>query len=737
MSLPFENVEPKEDPKIKMKQEQEEAEKKASEERRMQKELNPFIKQGGEGLPSAPIPVEPSTAKVGDGGVAWRRKALLRAQERAREEGRDLESVVKERFGSLEELIGKSTPTEIINSSRADFGHQRNFLFSDKSKMKAPSSSNDLRWGSRSYSRGEREDRNRDRERDGERDRERDRERERERERERDRDGERDKERERERNRDGDNERNRDRDGERYRDRERDREKGEKEIDQDMNPDRERARKEREEREKQREIERNEKKMQRIQRGQSHHDNNEDEKEERNSGQQTRSFIPGGSLSISDDRREEAPQQSSNPPPFEMPSQILDANKIGAALMKAKMLGNSTKIAELEKQLAIAQRQEQQCRNADKSSRENDNNDKHQSGEKKKIIIPQYDEKGRPTDLAPKRPYSGSFGLDGKRARVANSAEELNTPEHMKRMRVIEMMGLHNYDDMHIQHIASTRSQNIDESIDAEYDGSSDMFGTKKKKLSEAKTKRKEQIERGKVISEFNKTEKRLESCGLCMNNENHIKHLTLSLGEKTYLALPSKGSLSEGHTIIVPIEHTSQTRALDEEVQAELSKFKKSLVDMYASQGKGVIFMETSMNLDKHYHTIIDAIPLPKHLVEDAPAYFKEALLSEESEWTQHSKVIETRGRGLLGSVPQGGTFSYFWVGFNGDEGFVHIIEDEKKFPHFFGRSVIAGMQGLLPDVYLKPKRKTFEEERQSVLSFLKRYEQFDWTKELDGGEY
>ena len=40
-----------------------------------------------------------------------------------------------------------------------------------------------------------------------------------------------------------------------------------------------------------------------------------------------------------------------------MPSQILDANKIGAALMKAKMLGNSTKIAELEKQLAIAQRQ--------------------------------------------------------------------------------------------------------------------------------------------------------------------------------------------------------------------------------------------------------------------------------------------------------------------------------------------------------------------------------------------
>lgn len=44
----------------------------------------------------------------------------------------------------------------------------------------------------------------------------------------------------------------------------------------------------------------------------------------------------------------------------------------------------------------------------------------------------------------------------------------------------------------------------------------------------------------------------------------------------------------------------------------------------MFNEQGCGVIFMETVMNLRQHRHTVIEAIPVPYGVYEDAPAYFK-----------------------------------------------------------------------------------------------------------------
>uniref|UniRef100_A0A2P2KGG9 Nucleic acid binding protein n=1 Tax=Rhizophora mucronata TaxID=61149 RepID=A0A2P2KGG9_RHIMU len=80
------------------------------EERVNPKELNPYLKGNGSGYPDnvdekrASEEQLPSSALVGDGGASWRLKALKRAREQAAREGRQLEDVVEERWGSLGQL---------------------------------------------------------------------------------------------------------------------------------------------------------------------------------------------------------------------------------------------------------------------------------------------------------------------------------------------------------------------------------------------------------------------------------------------------------------------------------------------------------------------------------------------------------------------------------------------------------------------------------------------------------
>lgn len=86
------------------------------------RELNPYLKDGGIGYPDDSEGTKSGgsqllfTAVVGDGGASWRLKALRRAQEQADREGRKLDEVAAERWGSLSQLAvsvssGKAAPT--------------------------------------------------------------------------------------------------------------------------------------------------------------------------------------------------------------------------------------------------------------------------------------------------------------------------------------------------------------------------------------------------------------------------------------------------------------------------------------------------------------------------------------------------------------------------------------------------------------------------------------------------
>lgn len=150
----------------------------------------------------------------------------------------------------------------------------------------------------------------------------------------------------------------------------------------------------------------------------------------------------------------------------------------------------------------------------------------------------------------------------------------------------------------------------------------------------------------------------------------------------------------------------------------------------MFHEKGQGVVFMETVINLRSQRHTVIEAIPMPFGDYQDAPAYFKEAILACDEEWSQHKKLIDTSDRGFRYSLVKNLPYFHVWYGL--DKGYGHVIENSAKFPHWFGKEIIAGMLDLGPELWRKPRYHHQAENHQRVQEFLKSWEKWDWTAAL-----
>lgn len=99
------------------------------------KELNPYLKDGGDGYPSEEGGLKNMGSSslsrppvVGDGGLSWRLKALKRAKEQAEREGRKLDEVVEERWGSLAEM------TSSVSARRAAHAHAHLHAIRDRKR---------------------------------------------------------------------------------------------------------------------------------------------------------------------------------------------------------------------------------------------------------------------------------------------------------------------------------------------------------------------------------------------------------------------------------------------------------------------------------------------------------------------------------------------------------------------------------------------------------------------------
>jgi len=116
-----------------------------------------------------------------------------------------------------------------------------------------------------------------------------------------------------------------------------------------------------------------------------------------------------------------------------------------------------------------------------------------------------------------------------------------------------------------------------------------------------------------------------------------------------------------------------------------------KCLIRMAAARQQSMVFFETVLSLRQQKHTYLEAIPLPNGIFPQIPAYFHQALSEVESEWADHTQVIEfseTRPfqHSMVSRLP------YFMIqwDYKGQRGYGHVIESLQG--QYTGRS--AGPQ-------------------------------------------
>ncbi|KAK0637019.1 cell cycle control protein cwf19 [Bombardia bombarda] len=251
------------------------------------------------------------------------------------------------------------------------------------------------------------------------------------------------------------------------------------------------------------------------------------------------------------------------------------------------------------------------------------------------------------------------------------------------------------------------------------------------------------------AVAEYKKLNRILDTCPLCHHEDrappqNLPLAPVISLATRVYLTLPPAPELTgaEGGAVIAPISHRTNLLECDDDEWEEMRNFMKSLTRLYHEQGREVLFYENAAAPQRRLHAALVAVPIPYDLGDTAPAFFREAMLSTDEEWTQHKKIIDTGKRAReegLGKMAFRRSLAkempYFHVWFGLDGGLGHVVEDAERWPRgdLFAREIIGGMLDCEPDVVKRQGRWTRSDER--VDGFGRRWRKFDWTRVLTEG--
>ncbi|XP_028156568.1 CWF19-like protein 2 homolog [Ostrinia furnacalis] len=385
-------------------------------------------------------------------------------------------------------------------------------------------------------------------------------------------------------------------------------------------------------------------------------------------------------------------------------------NKLAAKVVKAEIMGDLNLYKELKAKLEAAREYRKQNPNA----KEDVDDERvmlistNSSGNSRPLM---NTAKGDARSKGNKRKADTHSG--GERTKYFGNDDKYNLAQMFEQ----EKYG-NNYDDeAQLANIASKHKNPNDDLEDIFMDDIS-------KNRNEAKDR---DAEKQRAINQHVRIERSLEGCEYCVDSKNMLKHLMVSCGNKTYLALPSKQSLVTGHCIITTVQHATCVTALDEDVWAEILTFRKALTRFFNTQGKDVVFFEMATKLHRFPHMVLNCVPLPRDVGDTAAIYFKKALLECETEWSMNKKVVDLKGKDIRKGVPKG--LPYFWIDFGMDPGFAHVIEDQQLFPKMFGEEIIGGILDLDHHLWKNPKRECGDIQRKKVLEFIKEWKPFEPT--------
>ncbi|XP_061484667.1 CWF19-like protein 2 isoform X2 [Rhineura floridana] len=402
-----------------------------------------------------------------------------------------------------------------------------------------------------------------------------------------------------------------------------------------------------------------------------------------------------------------------------------EMNKLGAKIVKAELMGNKDLAAKLQTQLDNARKLKEN--GAQIQARESER-EKRGFQEDHEVVLVRTDKSGgvwpvnapgetwEPTGRRMKQTIATH--VDKERVRYFQDDDNLSLKDLVRneKMRTAED---HNKLFMRM-------ASKFSDKTDREYYTLDDMFVAKAAKGE--RSVEEEGRQRKQAIREHQQLAAWIEKCPYCFGSPELPKHLIIAIGNKVYLSLPNYQSLTEGHCLIAPMQHHTAATLLDEDIWEEIQVFRKTLVKMFEAHELDCVFLETNLSIKKRYHMVYECVPLPKEMGDMAPIYFKKAIMESDEEWSMNKKLIDISSKDIRKSVPKG--LPYFSVDFGLQGGFAHVIEDQHKFPFYFGKEIIGGMLDLEPRLWRKGLRESFEDQRKKVLHFAQMWKPYDFTK-------
>ena len=210
------------------------------------------------------------------------------------------------------------------------------------------------------------------------------------------------------------------------------------------------------------------------------------------------------------------------------------------------------------------------------------------------------------------------------------------------------------------------------------------------------------------------------QQCWFCLASPHVEKHLIISIGDHSYLAM-AKGGLTDDHLLILPIDHMRATIEIeDQQLLDELERFKSALTQYFRSKHRSLVFFERNF---KSSHLQIQVVPIPEAKSQN----LKSAILDSTQERNLNLKELTDDLQ--LKDVLNAG-IPYFYIE-GSDFKLFTPIKTSEFFPLQLGREILAQPSVLdcLDRVDWKACALSDKEAIAVANKIRKEFEPFDFT--------